>query len=94
MPVAVGRYVCVNRTPPINAELALTVEDAYQGLGIGTLLMKHLISIATKNEIQSLEAEVMSENRRMLKILFNCGLPISTSVSEGETHISLSLNKQ
>jgi len=89
--VGVGRYVCVDRTPPLEAELAITVDDAYHNLGVGTSLMKHLIVIAAQNGVHRLEADVLSDNTGMLRILFNCGLPQSTEVSQGETHVTLSL---
>jgi len=77
-PVGVGRYIVPNKEPKENkAELAFAVDDEYQGLGIGTLLMKHLIMIARANQIEKFVAYVMPDNRRMRDVLRRAGLPIS-----------------
>jgi len=76
-PVGVGRYIIPNKAPKENkAELAFTVDDMYQGLGIGTLLMKHLITIGRANRIEKFVAYVMPDNRRMRDVLRRAGLPI------------------
>src|SRR6516162_7450322 len=54
-----GRYIMVQ---PGQAEMAFTVIDAYQGKGIGSVLMRHLIAIARDGELKELIAEVLPEN--------------------------------
>jgi ribosomal protein S18 acetylase RimI-like enzyme len=60
-----GRYVLVRDG---EAELAFLVIDAYQGKGIGRLLMKHLITIADAKGLRALTAEVLPENAAMLRL--------------------------
>jgi RimJ/RimL family protein N-acetyltransferase len=60
-----GRYIV---TQPGQAELAFVVVDAYQGKGIGTALMRHLLAIARKAGLKELTAEVLPENAAMLKV--------------------------
>jgi GNAT superfamily N-acetyltransferase len=79
--------------PPIKADLALTVEDKYQGIGIGTALFQHLILIAKVNGVESMEADVLHDNQSMLNILLHCGLPHKKFTTQGETHFSLFLEK-
>jgi RimJ/RimL family protein N-acetyltransferase len=62
-----GRYIVVE---PGRAEIAFVVIDAYQGQGIGTILMRHLAVLARDAGLQELIAEVLPENTAMLK-LFN-----------------------
>jgi GNAT superfamily N-acetyltransferase len=58
-----GRYVgCA----PGSAEVAFMVDDAHQGLGIGSLLMRHLVACA-RSVTQTLVAEVLADNSAMLK---------------------------
>ncbi|NIP72731.1 MAG: GNAT family N-acetyltransferase, partial [Gammaproteobacteria bacterium] len=57
--IGVGRFVRLPR--PTHAEVAFTVEDAYQGLGIGTHLLQELLPFARMAEIEVLEAEVLAE---------------------------------
>ena len=72
-----GRYVV---SAAGQAEVAFVVIDAYQGLGIGGALMRHLIAIARTAGLQKLTAEVLAENAPMLKVFQKCGLGISRSV--------------
>src|SRR5215467_4954949 len=57
-----GRYIVVR---PGQAELAFVVVDAFQGKGIGTMLMRHLLAIARDAGLKELSAEVLPENAAM-----------------------------
>ena len=56
--IGAGRYIVAETG---KAELALAIIDEYQGRGIGTALLRHLVSIARKNGLQQLVAEVLAE---------------------------------
>jgi len=90
-PAIVGgaRYI-VSR--PSAAEVAFAVDDAHQGRGIGTLLMKHLAAIARDRGISELFAEVLSNNAAMLKVLEKSGLGLSTKTEHGVVHVTLKLS--
>ena len=60
-----GRYVV---TDPGRAEMAFVVVDAWQGRGIGTLLLRHLIAIAREHGMRELTAEVLADNASMRKV--------------------------
>jgi ribosomal protein S18 acetylase RimI-like enzyme len=62
---AVGRY---EWEAPHSAEVAFVVEDALQGLGIGTLLLERLIEHAQGQGFERLTAVVLCENDSMLTI--------------------------
>lgn len=81
IPAGVGRYVMNNNTAKLSADLGFAVSDDYQGLGIGTLLMKHLIPIAREAGIEQFTALVHPDNKRMLSVFRNCGLKISKQVN-------------
>ena len=49
------------------------VVDAYQGQGIGTLLMRQLAILARDAGLKELIAEVLSENTPMLKVFKKFG---------------------
>jgi RimJ/RimL family protein N-acetyltransferase len=68
-----ARYVVC---APSKAELAFMVLDRCQGKGLGSILMRHLISIARRAGLRELVAEVLPENRPMLKVLEKCGLKL------------------
>lgn len=65
--VGVASYVRIGGTD--HAEAAVTVEDAHQGYGIGPLLLWRLSDVALDRGIRAFEADVLTDNRRMLRIL-------------------------
>ena len=67
-----GRYIVVR---PGQAEIAFMVVDAYQGQGIGTILMRHLAALARSAGLNELIAEVLPENTAMLKVFRRVRLP-------------------
>jgi len=89
-PVVVGgaRYII---TKPSQAEMAFAVIDAYQGQGIGTMLMRHLGSIARQVGISELVAEVLSENIPMLRVFERSGFSPTTKREPGVVHVTLKL---
>jgi acetyltransferase len=64
--LGVARY---EPTPDGAAEIALVVEDRWQGKGLGTLLLTELFRAAVGNGISDLRAWVLADNRRMLRLL-------------------------
>ncbi|HZU80899.1 MAG TPA: GNAT family N-acetyltransferase [Acidimicrobiales bacterium] len=69
--VAVARY---DRTPGRDeAEVAFVVADAYQGRGLGTILLEHLAVIARSHGIRRFVADTLADNHRMLAVLRGAG---------------------
>jgi RimJ/RimL family protein N-acetyltransferase len=83
-----GRYVVVN---PRQTEIAFAVVDAYQGKGIGAALLRHLGAIARRAGLQELIAEVLPDNRPMLKVFESSGFAMSTTREAGVVHVVLRL---
>jgi RimJ/RimL family protein N-acetyltransferase len=50
-------------------ELAVVVQDSWQGKGLGTALLRDLLQAAELNGIHRFRAYVLAENRRMLHVL-------------------------
>jgi RimJ/RimL family protein N-acetyltransferase len=71
--VGVVRY---DRTGADRAELALIVEDRMQHHGIGSALLAAIVEAARNRGVHTFSADVLSENRRMLRLLQATGLPI------------------
>jgi GNAT superfamily N-acetyltransferase len=84
--VAGGRYVLVADG---RAEVAFTVIDAYQGKGLGTLLLRHLTAIARSAGLRQFVAEVLPENRPMLGVFEQCGLRMSVQSTPDVAHVTL-----
>jgi AcrR family transcriptional regulator/RimJ/RimL family protein N-acetyltransferase len=51
------------------AEIAVIVEDAYQGRGIGTRLLRHLLELAERIGFHEVVAIVLAQNTMMLRVL-------------------------
>jgi GNAT superfamily N-acetyltransferase len=61
---------------PSVAEIALVVAHEDHLCGVGTALLKNLTQIASRSGIRRLIADIVGENRLMLKVLSECGLPL------------------
>jgi RimJ/RimL family protein N-acetyltransferase len=83
-----ARYVV---TRPGQAEVAFTVVDEYQGQGIGTALVRHLVGIARTAGLTELTAEVLPDNAPMLKLFERIGLPLSKRRDAEAVHLVLKL---
>jgi len=69
--VAVGRY---ERTKdPGLVELALVVLDAWQNRGLGRIMLREIMQAAMRSGIHRFRADVLAENRRMLRLLVTEG---------------------
>ena len=62
-------------TAPGKADVAVVVADAYQGKGLGTILLGQLAQAAIAEEISVFEALVAMENAPMLRVLRGLGFP-------------------
>ncbi len=62
------------------AEIAVIVEDAWQGAGVGLLLLNHLIDVGRRMGFTSLIAYVLADNRGMRALLEATGLTWEPSV--------------
>jgi GNAT superfamily N-acetyltransferase len=83
-----GRYVVC---APGSAEVAFMVDDAHQGLGVGSLLMRHLVACARSAGLETLVAEVLPGNSPMLKVFERAGLALQTRREAGVLHLDMRL---
>lgn len=84
--VAVAGY---ERLTTTQAEVALLVEDAHQGEGLGTLLLEHLAAHASDRGITELVGDVLAQNRQMARVFTDSGLPSSHDLQDGWTRFHL-----
>ncbi|MBE3598609.1 MAG: GNAT family N-acetyltransferase [Limnochordaceae bacterium] len=83
--VGVGNYVAL---PGRNtAEVAFVVDDAFQGRGIGTLLLERLAGMAAGSGLVGFEAEVLFENRPMVEVFRESGFQVRQALDGGVLHI-------
>lgn len=60
-----GRYIVTSEG---RAEIAFTVEEDFQGQGVGGRLFEALVAIARRHGISVFEADVLAENTSMLRV--------------------------
>ena len=71
--VAVSRY---DRQPGSDeAEVAFVVDDAWQGHGLGPILLQQLADAARSRGVRWFVADTLSENFRMLHVFRDAGFP-------------------
>ena len=88
--IAHGEYV---RDAPDSegAEIAFLVEDAFQGLGIGSALLERLTLVAVRRGIRRFWARTSQGNRPMLEVFRSMGFALVENASGGEVEVALSL---
>jgi RimJ/RimL family protein N-acetyltransferase len=73
------------------AEIAFITDGNYRGLGIASLILKHLRHIAQDAGVQRFEAEVLAENQPMVAVFRRSGLPMQLRRDGSIFHVMLSL---
>jgi GNAT superfamily N-acetyltransferase len=91
--VVIGGASCAVEATTTSAEVAFLVEDDFQGRGIASLLMRHIIAIARAKGLDALVADVLTRNLPMLKVFRRCGLPMTVRHQEDVIHVILSLGE-
>jgi len=86
--VGFGEYVARGQS----AEIAFVVEEDWQGRGIASRLLRHLIRIARERGVAQFEAEVLKENGPMLAVFRHSGLPMTARSSDDTVLVTLVLN--
>lgn len=65
------------------ADVALVVQEDFRRQGLAAFLMRHLAKVALEQGIVGFRAEVLPENRAMLKTLQKVAEPLESSVESG-----------
>lgn len=85
--IGVGRW---GLDPSTNmADVAFLVQDAYQGRGLGTLLLRRLMELAREQGIRGFTADVLAENHRMLELFHESGCELTTHLVDNVYHLEI-----
>jgi acyl-CoA hydrolase/GNAT superfamily N-acetyltransferase len=90
--IAVGRYSLEPESTM--AEVALLVQDDWQGKGIGTWLLKYLIQIAKSRKVAGFKAQVMADNRVPLHMAHKSGYTVETTLEDGVFTVSFKFQER
>ncbi len=85
--VGVARYGPSDEGP---ADIGLVVADAWQGLGLGSLLLEAILRAGEQRGIHEFSAEVLTDNRRALRLLTRHTTITRQTVAGGVTSIVFS----
>ena len=72
-----------------SAEVGISVADDLQGLGLGSLLVAHLVQAAAEEGIDRLRADVLPENHAMLQVFRETGFPVTVRAQPGVVVVDL-----
>jgi GNAT superfamily N-acetyltransferase len=89
--IGVGRYIVCSAPRRHRAEVAFAVLDEHQGKGIGSLLLRHLATIGRAQGLREFQAEVLTDNRQMIKVLEGGGFPVQRSSEFGVVRVLLTI---
>ena len=78
--IGIGRF---DRITPTSAEVAFNISDAYQGKGIGSVLLEHLAVIAWESGVSEFTAEVLPQNRKMISVFSDAGYEVDRHFADG-----------
>ncbi len=76
------------------AEVAFVVSDRWQGHGLGTTMFKALAARARELGITGFVADTLPHNARMLRVLHDAGLPLSSGFRNGVVHLVMQLERR
>jgi len=74
-------------------DVAFFVDEKYQGLGIAQYLYDLLIRLAKERGLDGFTAEVLQENKGMLKVFERGGLPMEALLKDGVYNLRMSFNE-
>jgi len=88
-PARAVAHACFMPDGPQRAEVAFEVADAWQGRGIGSVLLAHLAQLAEERGIETLTAVVHPSNHRMLQVFRDSGFAVDVRAEPGALYVEL-----
>ena len=89
--IAVGRYDLLPGLAERVADVAFLVRDDQQGRGVAHLLLEHLAAVGRANGIGRFVAEMLPENRRMVRVFTGAGYSVRPELVDGLVTVDFSL---
>jgi GNAT superfamily N-acetyltransferase len=92
-PTIVGGCRTIVMQPGV-AEISFLVIDAYQGRGVGSALMRHIVALAREAGLKELFADVLADNVPMLNVFRRSGLPMSKKIEGSTIEVTMRLTAE
>ena len=90
--IGVARYALVGPDHPGDAEAAIVVEDAYQGRGLGTILVDRMVRYAQAHGVRTFVASVHYNNDEIMHFIQRSGLPAEKHLEAGVWEVRIRLD--
>jgi acetyltransferase len=91
MVVGLGYYLLEPQRQDLAAELAILIEDNFQGLGLGRGLFQLLREKAESQHVQAFKLALHPNNRQMMRLVQGTGLPFAEKMVHGVREVQLFL---
>ncbi|WP_291277974.1 GNAT family N-acetyltransferase [Galactobacter sp.] len=88
--IAIGRFDHLENTS--EAEVAFNVADAHHGMGLGSILLEHLVAAGRELGLRRFTAEVLPENRQMLTVFADAGFDVTRRFEDGVVMVSFDID--
>jgi RimJ/RimL family protein N-acetyltransferase len=88
--IAEGRYVR-HLDRPLCADTAFVVDEHYQGMGIALFLLELLIKTARERGVQVFTADVIADNKPMMRVFEKSKLPMRAVMEYGAYNLTMPL---
>ncbi|MFC4536051.1 GNAT family N-acetyltransferase [Sphaerisporangium dianthi] len=85
-----GVAECVGGDPGGRGDLGILLDDQSHGHGLGTVMLEHLAHDAAEHGVKEIVADVLPENRPMLKVLGDTGLRVTRAYVDGMVQVVIS----
>lgn len=90
--VGMGQYIIDDAAH--RAEVSFTVREDYHNNGIATILLEYLTILAKKHGLQGFTAEVLYENRSMMRVIEKMGFDMQRNIEGGYYHLVLNFAEE
>ncbi len=87
--LGVGRLMKIHGTE--KAEIAVLISDHWQGRGLGKELLARLVTVAADDKLARVEADILPDNRGVMRILEKLGFSLKHSLDDDVVHAELQL---
>jgi acetyltransferase len=87
--IAIARFIRTHGRR--DAQFGLTVADAWQGRGLGTLLLGRLVEVARREKLSRLHGTVLAGNTAMLRVCDKVGFTLKPHPEDGEVAVEIQL---
>lgn len=91
-----GQQVIVGvlRLGPVEAgraEVAVVVQDGFQGRGVGHALLQRLLPLAARMEVHTVHASIQADNLPALRLFQQLNVPVTGRTTHAETELQIRL---